>query len=112
MVEELLVDQRSLVPARPWLKPWYQRVVTDDSVLLTHGESIVVVKGRAATRLLPALLELLDGSLTVEEVVAALGEPIRPATLRARPARGARPPPRRRPRPAPAPPARARPDGG
>jgi bacteriocin biosynthesis cyclodehydratase domain-containing protein len=67
------------VPALPYLPPWY-RVATDaGKVVLEHGQRIVCLEGRAADRLLPALLPLLDGMRTVDEIVCALGEPARPA---------------------------------
>ncbi|MGZ8782866.1 MAG: TOMM precursor leader peptide-binding protein [Gaiellaceae bacterium] len=67
------------VPAKPFLKPWYRRATTPEGVLLEHGRSTVSFGGAAATRLLPELLPLLDGRLTVDEIVAAIGKPARPA---------------------------------
>jgi len=62
------------VPARPQLKPWYRLVETGETVVLEHAQAVLVFEGRAARRLLPSLLALLDGTRTVEEIVAELGE--------------------------------------
>lgn len=61
------------------LAPWYRLVEDGDRLLLEHGRSVVVLEGRAVRALLPALLPLLDGTRTVDEVVASLGETARPA---------------------------------
>jgi bacteriocin biosynthesis cyclodehydratase domain-containing protein len=44
---------------------------------------VLEFEGRAAVRLLPHLLPLLDGTRTVAEIVASLGEPVRPAVVHA-----------------------------
>jgi bacteriocin biosynthesis cyclodehydratase domain-containing protein len=67
------------VPALPYLAPWYRVVAERGKVVLEYGQRIVCLEGGAAERLLPALLPFLDGTRTVEEIVAALGEPARPA---------------------------------
>ena len=64
---------------RPLLKPWYRLLETPDGVLLEHGRSTVSFGGAAATRLLPALLPLLDGERTVDEIIETLGRPVAPA---------------------------------
>jgi bacteriocin biosynthesis cyclodehydratase domain-containing protein len=51
----------------------------DDRLLLEHGRTVVVLEGGAVRTLLPALLPLLDGSRTLDELTAALGEPTRQA---------------------------------
>ncbi len=61
------------------LAPWYRLVEDGDRLLLEHGRSVVVLEGRAVRALLPALLPLLDGSRTVDELVASLGVAARPA---------------------------------
>lgn len=61
------------------LAPWYRLVEDGDRLLLEHGRSVVVLEGRAVQVLLPALLPLLDGTRTADEIVARLGEPVRPA---------------------------------
>lgn len=66
-------------PERPLLKPWYRLSPDEHSVVLSYGASVLEFEGAAATRLLPRLLPLLDGTRRVDEVVACLGEPIRPA---------------------------------
>ena len=64
---------------RPLLKPWYRLSVEPGRSTLRYAGSVLEFEGAAAERLLPHLLPLLDGSRTVDEVVAALGEPVRPA---------------------------------
>ena len=58
------------------LAPWYRLVEDGDRLLFEHGRSVVVLEGRAVRALLPALLPLLDGTRTVDEVVARLGEAV------------------------------------
>jgi bacteriocin biosynthesis cyclodehydratase domain-containing protein len=64
---------------RPLLKPWYRLSVEGGRSTLRYAGSVLEFEGAAAERLLPHLLPMLDGSRTVDEVVAELGEPIRPA---------------------------------
>jgi bacteriocin biosynthesis cyclodehydratase domain-containing protein len=64
---------------RPALAPWYRLVQEPDRLLLEHAGSLVALEGRAAGLLLPPLLPLLDGTRTVEQIVAALGPAIRPS---------------------------------
>lgn len=64
---------------RPLLKPWYRLLETPNGLLLEHGRSTVSFGGAAATQLLPALLPLLDGERTVDEIVETLGRPVAPA---------------------------------
>lgn len=68
---------------RPLLSPWHRRVDVGGATVFNHGAGAVRISGAAATTLLPALLPLLDGTRTDDEVVAALGEPVRPAVERA-----------------------------
>jgi bacteriocin biosynthesis cyclodehydratase domain-containing protein len=75
---ESLVEAPAL-PERPLLKPWYRHSVDEDGVVLRYGTSVLELHGAAATRLLPSLLPLLDGRRGRDDVVACLGEPIRPA---------------------------------
>jgi bacteriocin biosynthesis cyclodehydratase domain-containing protein len=70
-------------PDRPLLAPWYRLVEDGDRLLLEHGRSVVVFEGGAVRTLLPVLLPLLDGLRTFDELVALLGEPVRPAIGRA-----------------------------
>lgn len=67
------------VAERPYLAPWYRIVGRGRKLVLEYGQRVVCLEGRAVERLLPALLPLLDGAHTVEEIVAILGEPARPA---------------------------------
>jgi bacteriocin biosynthesis cyclodehydratase domain-containing protein len=64
---------------RPLLKPWYRLSVESGRSVLRYAGSILEFEGAAAERLVPHLLPLLDGTRTVEGVVAELGEPVRPA---------------------------------
>jgi bacteriocin biosynthesis cyclodehydratase domain-containing protein len=65
--------------ALPYLAPWYRLATDGGKILLEYGQRIVCLEGGAAERLVPALLPLLDGTRTVDEIVAVLGEPVRPA---------------------------------
>jgi len=67
------------VPSRPLLAPWYRLVGVDDRMLLEHGQTVVVLEGGAVRTLLPALLPLLDGTRTIDELVMRLGVVARPA---------------------------------
>jgi bacteriocin biosynthesis cyclodehydratase domain-containing protein len=71
------------LPPRPLLKPWYRLLHREGRVLLQYGETLVSFEGGAARRLLPALLPLLDGTRSVDEVVAILGPAVRPAVEQA-----------------------------
>lgn len=67
------------LPERPYLKPWYRLAGGGHKLVLEYGQRAVCLEGRAAERLLPALLPLLDGTRTVEEIVAVLGPAVGPA---------------------------------
>lgn len=67
------------VPRLPFLAPWQRLAVGPDRIIFAHGGEAVTFEGRGAATLLPALLPLLDGTRTEEEIVAILGEPLRPA---------------------------------
>ena len=67
------------IPRLPLLKPWYRLAATPEGMLVEHGRSTVSFGGAAAERLLPVLLPLLDGERTVDQIVAAVGPPVRPA---------------------------------
>jgi bacteriocin biosynthesis cyclodehydratase domain-containing protein len=71
------------VPTLPYLAPWYRVARGQGKVVLEHGQRVVCLEGGAADRLLPALLPLLDGRRTMEEIVTILGPPIRPAVEQA-----------------------------
>jgi bacteriocin biosynthesis cyclodehydratase domain-containing protein len=68
-----------LIPALPYLAPWYRIATADDEVVLEYGQRIICLAGRAAARLMPVLLPLLDGTRGLDEIVEVLGEPARPA---------------------------------
>ena len=61
------------VPRYPLLAPWYRLVRDAGRLLLEHGRSVIVVQGSAVETLLPALLPLLDGTHSVDEIAAELG---------------------------------------
>jgi bacteriocin biosynthesis cyclodehydratase domain-containing protein len=61
------------------LKPWYRVLQRDDKLLLQYGETLVSFEGRAAVRLLPALLPLLDGTRSLDEIVQIIGPAVRQA---------------------------------
>jgi bacteriocin biosynthesis cyclodehydratase domain-containing protein len=64
---------------RPLLKPWYRLSVDGGRSTLRYAGSVLEFEGKAAERLLPHLLPLLDGTRTVDDVVADVGEAARPA---------------------------------
>lgn len=76
-------DPGSTLPARPQLKPWYRQTESEDAVILEYGQSAVVLAGRAAGSLLPALLPLLDGTRTMQQIVDELGAVAQPAVVNA-----------------------------
>ncbi len=71
------------VPSLPYLAPWYRLARGPGKMVLEHGQRLVCLEGAATERLLPALLPLLDGTRTVDEIARALGEPARPAVEQA-----------------------------
>jgi bacteriocin biosynthesis cyclodehydratase domain-containing protein len=68
---------------RPLLKPWYRIGWASGACLLEYGGAAISLEGSAATRLLPALLPLLDGRRTVAEIETALGAAVAPAVRQA-----------------------------
>ncbi|HWB23279.1 MAG TPA: TOMM precursor leader peptide-binding protein [Gaiellaceae bacterium] len=75
--------QRSVVegavPGRPLLAPWYRLIEDGERLLLEYGQAVVVLEGAAVRTLLPALLPLLDGTRTLDDLVARLGTAVGPA---------------------------------
>ena len=67
------------IPERPLVAPWYRIVRSGERLLFEHGHDVVAFEGAAATKLLPVLVPLLDGTRSVDEVVAHVGEAVRPA---------------------------------
>jgi bacteriocin biosynthesis cyclodehydratase domain-containing protein len=67
------------VPRLPLLSPWYRLCGSDDRLLLEYGQRVVALEGGAVRTLLPALLPLLDGTRTYDELLVRLGAPVRPA---------------------------------
>ena len=70
---------RVRTPARPYLKPWYRVAEDGDRLVFEYAHTAVVFEGKAALKLLPVLLPLLDGSRTVEQIAAPFGEGARDA---------------------------------
>jgi len=64
---------------RPLLAPWYRLVPDGDRLLLEHGRAVVVLEGAAVRSFVPALLPLLDGSRTLDDLEERLGHSARPA---------------------------------
>lgn len=71
------------LPDRPYLKPWYRLARVDGRLILEYAQSTVVLEGKAAEKLLPVLLPLLDGTRTVEEITAYVGDAAAPAVTNA-----------------------------
>src|ERR687886_1970204 len=67
------------IPRRPLPAPWYRLVGDGDRLLLEHGQVVVVLEGAAVRTLLPALLPLLDGTRTVDDLAHRLGPAAREA---------------------------------
>jgi bacteriocin biosynthesis cyclodehydratase domain-containing protein len=67
------------LPSLPYVAPWYRVARSPGKIVLEHAQRIVCLEGASAERFLPALLPLLDGTRTVDEVVRVLGEAARPA---------------------------------
>jgi bacteriocin biosynthesis cyclodehydratase domain-containing protein len=61
------------------LAPWYRLLEEDERLLLEHGQAVVVLEGAAVRAFLPALLPLLDGTRTRDDLVRTLGTPAHPA---------------------------------
>ena len=68
-----------MIPAFPYLAPWYRIAMAEDEVVLEYGQRLVCFAGRAGAVLMPVLLPLLDGTHTLDEIVEVLGTPARPA---------------------------------
>jgi bacteriocin biosynthesis cyclodehydratase domain-containing protein len=68
-----LVTVSPQLPELPLLAPWYRLVETTDGLVLEHGQRVLALGGAAARTLLPRLLPLLDGTRTVDEIVAVVG---------------------------------------
>jgi bacteriocin biosynthesis cyclodehydratase domain-containing protein len=62
------------LPDRPRLAPGHRVVRDDGRCLVEKGGTVVTLEGRAASRFLPELLTLLDGTRRIDEIAAALGD--------------------------------------
>jgi len=76
-------NEQGPVPTRPLLAPWFRRARDGGRLFLGYGHALVSLDGAAVDALVPRLLRLLDGTRSVDSVVAQLGERARPAVLRA-----------------------------
>jgi bacteriocin biosynthesis cyclodehydratase domain-containing protein len=56
------------MPARPFLKPWYQVIHSKGATLFHYGRSLVAVREVQAADLLGRLIPLMDGSLEQDEI--------------------------------------------
>lgn len=72
-----------MTPRRPLLSPWHRLVEEPDRLVLEYGGEAVSLEGGAVRTLLPALLPLLDGTSTVDEIEMMLGERAQPAIAHA-----------------------------
>lgn len=70
-------------PLKPYLKPWYRLARDGDRSIFQYGDTLVVFEGKAVQLFLPVLLPLLDGTRTLGEIEAYLGEAVTPATRKA-----------------------------
>jgi bacteriocin biosynthesis cyclodehydratase domain-containing protein len=71
------------VPELPLLAPWYRVVEEGERLVFEHASRAVVLEGAAVRTLLPRLLPLLDGTRSVDELVAAVGAPVEAAVTKA-----------------------------
>lgn len=67
------------VAQRQCFKPWLTWATTGDQLIVSHGASVTVFEGAASVQLLPSMIALLDGTLTIDEIVEVLGRDLRPA---------------------------------
>lgn len=67
------------LPDRPRLAPGHRVVRDRGRCLVEKGGTVVTLEGRATERFLPKLLTLLDGTRTLDELAAELGDPAAPA---------------------------------
>jgi bacteriocin biosynthesis cyclodehydratase domain-containing protein len=59
-------------------KRWYVIKESPDALSFRYGDSVVVLKGGATRHLIPALLPLMDGTRTVEEMTSAVSAELAP----------------------------------
>jgi SagB-type dehydrogenase family enzyme len=70
----VLTDPQFTLPTRPRLARGLVRVMTDDSLIVEGGPSRQSFRGALARNDLPALMDDLDGSSTVDELLDRSGE--------------------------------------
>src|SRR5437762_2498520 len=63
----------SAIPESPHLKPWYRVARQGETLVLEYAHRAVVFRGAAVARLVPPLLPLLDGTRTLDGIVAGVG---------------------------------------
>jgi bacteriocin biosynthesis cyclodehydratase domain-containing protein len=63
---------------KPVFKRWYVVRESPDALSFRYGDSVVVLKGGATRRLIPALLPLMDGTRTVDALTSAVTADLAP----------------------------------
>jgi len=71
------------VPKLPYLAPWYRVAHDGDRLVLSYAHGAVVLEGKAVELLMPVLLPLLDGTLTLSEIDERVGQAAAPAVRNA-----------------------------
>lgn len=67
------------LPQLPYLAPWYRAALDGDRLVLSYAHAAVVLQGKAVELLMPVLLPLLDGTLTLPEIEERIGQAAAPA---------------------------------
>lgn len=67
------------LPQIPAIKPWYRIHRDDQQTIFHYADTAVVLRGRAATTLIPRLLPVLDGRHSLAELEQLAGERAWPA---------------------------------
>jgi bacteriocin biosynthesis cyclodehydratase domain-containing protein len=70
------------LPALPYVKPWLRSATEAEKLVFHYADEAVVLEGPAVADVLAGLVPLLDGTRSVDEIVAA-SQPAREATIRA-----------------------------
>lgn len=67
------------LPQIPAIKPWYRVHQDGDQTIFHYADTAVILRGRAATTLIPRLLPVLDGRHSLAELETLAGEKAWPA---------------------------------
>jgi len=70
---------QSTLPQIPAIKPWYRVHQDGDQTIFHYADTAVILRGRAATTLIPRLLPVLDGRHSLTELERLAGEKAWPA---------------------------------